>query len=255
MNLRLSCALLAATAAHAASLKSPIFEETFNVAHERLVLRDGAGLGGPGTGVSGKAGDRAYSAVPRSTEQEPNGPAAVATAAVAPESLSALTVSFWYYLDEQGPELQVPLNTAGFMLLLNQNGLEIRLEHSKEAPRQYVFSPGIQGPYAGWRDTGRWIFVAFSWARENNTLSVYQATPDKPVAFMRDMIRETPAKPTLPRVDLTRVPEVIGNTSPRRDRPLAGRMDNLRIFDRVVDRVELEGIRRADLANTGISFN
>lgn len=249
MKLSLPCVLIAATVAHAAAPKAPLFEETFNVVHDRLVLRDGASLGGPGTGVSGKPADRAYTGVPRSTEQEPNGPAAVAVAPVAPDSLTALTIAFWYFLDEQGPELQVPLNTAGFMVLLTEGGFEMRLEHSKEAPRQYVFTPGAQGPYAGWRDKGRWIFAAFTWSSHSNTLSVYQATPDKPLAFMRDMVRDAPAKPTLPRTDLTRVPEVVGNTSPKRDRPLAGRLDNVRIFDRVLDRAELEAVRRADLAN------
>lgn len=232
----------------------PLYEETFNVTHDRIELRNGAALGGPGTGVSGKPADRAYIGVPKSSEQEANGPAAVAISPVAPDPLSAFTCTFWYYLDENGPVLQVPLNTAGFMLLLQERGLELRVEQATEQPKQLSFSPGINGPLAGWRDTGRWIFAAISWNQAGNTVTVHQGLPDKAVAFMRDMNREVTAKPTLPRSDLGRNPETVGNTHIRLDRPLAGRMDNLRVFDRVLDRAEMEQIRLADIANAPLKL-
>jgi hypothetical protein len=75
------------------------------------------------------------------------------------------------------------------------------------------------------------------------------------VAYMRDMTRPTPAKPTLPRTDLVRYPETIGNTSRPYDRPLAGRMDNVRFFERVLNRAELEAIRKADVANVSVNLN
>lgn len=238
--------LRAQTPAHVA----PLYEETFNVAHDRLELRGGAAIGGPATGLSGKVADRAYIGVPKSSEQEPNGPVAVAVSPIAPEALSAFTVTFWYFLEENGPLLQVPLNTAGVMLLFNERGIELRIEQSNTAPKQQNFTPGATGPLAGWRDTGRWIFVAASWDQATNTAIFHQGLPDKAVAFMRDMRRDVAAKPTLPRLDLSRNPETIGNTHIRGDRPLAGRMDNLRVFDRVLDRAELERIRQADVANT-----
>ena len=251
MKIRLTLAVLLGAAALNAETAGfiPIYEETFNVAHDRVELRNGASLGGPGTGVSGKPGDRAYFGVPKSSEQEGNGPAAVAVSPIAPDPLSAFTCTFWYYLDETGPVLQVPVNTAGFMLLLQERGLELRVEQSSTAPKQQTFTPGIAGPLAGWRDTGRWIFAAVSWNRSTNTVTVHQGLPDKPVTFMRDMVRDSAAKPTLPRLDLARNPETLGNTHIRFDRPLAGRMDNLRIFDRVLDRIALERIRQADIAN------
>lgn len=233
---------------------APLYEENFNTPHGRIELGGGAKLGGPATGVSGNAGDLAYIGVPRSSEQEPDGPVALAVSPIAPDPLSAFTVTFWYFLDENGPTLQVPIATAGFMLLLQERGLELRIEQSNTQPKQQAFTPGATGPLAGWRDTGRWIFVAVSWDQAKNTVSIHQGLPDKPVAFMRDMTRDVAGKPTLPRLDLARVPETIGNTHIRHDRPLSGRMDNVRVFDRVLDKAELERIRQADIVNQPLSF-
>lgn len=247
---RLILSLLAGAAlAHAAAPKAPLYEESFNIVTSRIEYVDGGGLGGPGTGVSGKTADRAYMAQPKTSENVPRGPAGVARAPIAPNALSAFTCTFWYYLDEQGPDLQVPLSTAGILFLLTDKGFEVRIENQLEQPRAYVFSPGIKGPLAGWRDTGRWIFAAFSWDQATNTLVVHQGTPTDAVTYMRDMARPAPAKPSLPRTDLARDPEVIANTYRGHERPLAGRMDNLRFYERVLDRAELEAIRRADVAN------
>ena len=71
---------------------------------------------------------------------------------------------------------------------------------------------------------------------------------------MREMARPVPANASLPRVDLDRDPETIGNTYRTLDRPLAGRMDDLRFYDGVLTRGELETIRLADLANEPVKF-
>jgi hypothetical protein len=235
--------------------KAPSYEERFNVAPPRIELLSGAKLGVPGSGVSGKSDDRALVAVPSTTENAPGGPVATAVSPIAPNALSAFTCTFWYYLDEQGPVLQVPLNTASLLFLLTEKGFEVRIENSLEQPRQYVFSPGINGPLLGWRDTNKWIFAAFSWDQATNTLIVHQGTPTAVVTYMRDMTRPVPAKPSLPRTDLMRYPETIGNTSRTYDRPLAGRMDNVRFFERVLSRAELEVIRKADIANVSVNLN
>ena len=253
--LTLTLVLSVTAALHAQSVPhEPLYEESFNTPHDRIELRNGATLGGPATGVSGKSADRAFIGVPKSSEQEANGPVALATSPIAPDPLSAFTCTFWYYLEENGPVLQVPISTAGFLLLLQERGLEIRIEQSNTQPKQIAFTPGASGPLAGWRDTGRWIFVAVSWNQATNTVLVHQGLPESPVAFMRDMNRDVAANPTLPRMDLSRNPETIGNTHVRFDRPLAGRLDNVRVFDRVLDKAELERIRRADIANTPLSY-
>ncbi len=230
----------------------PLFEETFNLAHERVRFCTGGKPGGPGTGVSGKIEDQSYFGVPKSVEQEKDGPAALAIVPIAPNGLSAFTCTFWYFLDEQGPEIQVPLSTAGVMFLMNERGFEIRIENQPEQPRFYAFTPGLSGPLAPWRVKNRWIFAAFSWNQAGNALTVHQGTPDAPVAFGRTMSRPTPARPSLPRTDLLRFPEAIGNTSKGLDRPLAGRLDNVRFFDHELMRDELEQVRQADLANAPI---
>ena len=252
----LTLSLLAGAAlVRAESPKAPIYEEMFNTVTSRVEYVDGGGLGGPGTGVSGKTSDRAYMAQPKTTENVPRGPAGVARAPIAPNALSAFTCTFWYYLDEQGPDLQVPLSTAGILFLLTDKGYEVRIENQLEQPRSYVFTPGLRGPLAGWRDTNRWIFAAFSWNQTTNIFVVHQGTPTEAVTYMRDMTRPVPAKPSLPRTDLVRDPEVIANTYRGHERPLAGRMDNLRFYDRVLDRAELEAIRRADVANVPVNLN
>ena len=243
----LACSVV--SAAFAGPALTPIYEETFNVPHARIEYRDGAGLGGPGTGVSGKTSDRAYMAVLQTTENVPGGPAGLALSPIAPNSLSSFTCTFWYYLDEQAPALQVPLSTAGVLFLLTEKGFEVRIENQPEQPRAYVFTPGADGPAAGWLDRHRWIFAAFSWRQDTNTFVVHPGTPTAAVAFMREMSRPVPARPTLPRANLQRDPETIGNTYHSHERPLAGRMDNLRFYDRVLDRSELEAVRVADLAN------
>ena len=230
----------------------PIYEESFNFAHERVQFRNGGKLGGPGTGVSGKIEDEAYFGVPVNSEQEKNGPAALAVSPIAPNSLSAFTCTFWYLLDEHGPEIQVPLSTAGVAFLLNEGGFEVRIENQLDQPRYYPFNPGQAGPVVPWRAKDRWIFAAFSWNQARNALTVHQGTPEVAVAYMRTMTRPTPARPSLPRTDLARFPETIGNTAKGLDRPLAGRMDNVRFFDRELIREELESIRKADLANAPI---
>lgn len=256
MTLRITAILFAVSSLVRAEVsKAPVYEENFNGSHNRIELLAGAKIGVPGSGVSGKADDRAYIGAPVTTENAPGGPAAAATAPIAPNALSAFTCTFWYYLDEQGPVLQVPINTASLLFLLTEKGFEVRIEHSLEQPRQYVFTPGINGPLAGWRDTNKWIFAAFSWNQATNTLVVHQGTPTAAVAYMRDMTRPLPAKPSLPRTDLIRYPETIGNTSRGYDRPLAGRVDNVRFFERVLDRNELEAIRKADIANVSVNLN
>ncbi len=242
-------AFFVASPAFADLARAPIYEETFNVSHSRIEYRDGGGLGGPGTGVSGRTSDRAYMAVPQTTENVPGGPAGLALSPIAPHPLSAFTCTFWYYLDEQAPDLQVPLSTASVLFLLQEKGFEVRIEHQTEQPRYYAFTPGVNGPVAGWLDRQRWIFAAFSWRQDTNTFVVHQGTPTAVVTFMREMSRPAPANPSLPRTNLQREPETIGNTYRSRERPIAGRMDNLRFYDRVLDRAELEAIRLADLAN------
>lgn len=254
MNTRLLIAFLATVVlARADAPKTFCYEETFNAPSKGIELRNGAALGTPGSGVSGKSADLAYVSVPKTDAQERDGPVAFARKPVAPDSLTAFTCTFWYYLNDQGPVLQVPVSTAGVLFLLQEKGFEIRVENQTEQPRAYVFTPGLNGPLAGWRDTGRWIFACFSWSQKTNSLVVHQGTPATAVTFMREMIRPGKATASLPRLDLDLNPETIGNTARTLDRPVSGRMDNLRFYyDRVLTRSELEAIRTADLANEPI---
>ena len=257
MKTHLLLALLATavSSAQAGTPAVPPYEETFNTPSKRIELRNGAMLGTPGSGVSGKSADLAYVSLPKSDAQERDGPVALARKPVAPASLTAFTCTFWYYLNDQGPALQVPLSTAGVLFLLHEKGFEIRVENQTEQPRAYVFTPGLNGPLAGWCDRGRWIFACFSWSEKTNSLVVHQGTPATAVTFMREMIRTGKATASLPRLDIDRDPETIGNTYRTLDRPLAGRLDNLRFYyDRVLTRSELEAIRTADLANEPVKL-
>ena len=256
MNPRILCMILVSVFGASfvsAQVVAPVFEENFNVSRSGLLLVNGAALGGPATGVSGKIEDRAYFGVPRSTEQDPNGPVALAVEPVAPGSLRAFTCVFWYFLDENTPDLQVVADTAGVTVLLHRKGFEVRVSSSQPGVKQHQFLPGQQGPLLDWTTTGRWIFAAFTWEQEGNALTVQQGTNERPVVFMRTMTRPVPTSPTFPRANLSRQPETLGNTYIKQDRPLAGRLDNFRFYDRVINQTELEQIRRADLANRPIA--
>ena len=155
MKTRILFALFVSPVALARATPAPIYEENFNTPSANIKYTNGADLGGSGSGVSEKLADRAYVGAPASTQNERNGPACLALKPIAPNPLSAFTCTFWYYLDEQGPVLQVPLSTAGVLFLMHDKGFEVRIENQLEAPRSYVFSPGINGPYASWRARGR----------------------------------------------------------------------------------------------------
>ncbi|MCU0791260.1 MAG: LamG domain-containing protein [Opitutaceae bacterium] len=237
-----------------AAVPAPIYEENFNMRHDRVRLVNGAALGGPGTGVSGMLGDRAYMGAPRSTEQEPNSPVAYAIAPIADRELGAFTCAFWYFLDEQTPDLQVLAETAGAGFFLHRNGFEIRLAGNSPEIRTRIFATGSRGTWCDWTASGRWIFVAFTWRQEQNRMEVYQGTFDGAVTLVREMRRDVPTSPLGVRDSVISRPETLGNTyTPKHDRPLAGRMDNFRFYDRVLDQAQVERLRLADVGNRPVS--
>lgn len=224
----------------------PIFEEQFNATHKGIRLANGAERGGAASGVSGKADDLAYMGKPRSLDHEPGGPAAVAMKPIATKTLPAFTCTLWYRLDEPKPDLQVFIDGSMMTLLLHDRGFEVRVNSE---PKQGAYFPGAQGPLESWTAAGRWIFAALTWDAESNTLSVYQATPQAPVTFMREMKRPAPALAMPPRANLADAPETLANSFTRFERPVAGSLDNFRVFDRTLEKHELEKIRTADLEN------
>lgn len=201
----------------------------------------------PGTGVSGKLEDRAYISVPKTTEQDPQSPAGYATTVFASEPMEAFTITFWYLLEDQTPELQVPMSFASCTVLLHRHGFEVRVGQSVGKDLQFV--PGVKGPLLDWTTAGRWIFAAISWEQATNIMIFNQGTHDQVVTFMRDMKKESAAEAATPRRNLDRAPEVIGNMHARGDRPIAGRLDNIRIFKRALNQQEIESIRVADTEN------
>lgn len=239
--------LVGSVLAHSGQAIVPVFEETFDQENDKIRYVNGAGRGAPSTGVSGKVADRAYISTPKTTEQDTQSPAGYATKAFAPSPMEAFTVTFWYLLEEQTPELQVPLSFGSGTILLHRHGFEVRVGQSSGKDLQFV--PGVKGPILDWTTAGRWILTAITWEQATNTMTFHQGTHDQVVTFMRDMKRPLPAEPATPRKNLDRVPEVIGNMHARGDRPLAGRLDNIRIYNRALNQQEIESIRFADTAN------
>ena len=238
-----------------ASSVTPVYEETFNVSHGRLRLANGATLGGPSSGLSGKSGDRAYVAVPRSTEQEAQGPVAYAVEPIMPVSLPAFTCAFWYFLEERTPDLMVLAEPSGVGFFVGDKGLEIRLSNATSDERPNVFSVGPRGAWHEWRTSGKWTFLVVSWEQAANRMVIRQGTLSNAAAIVREMQRPAPATPLAVRDSLASRPETLGNTySTRHDRPLAGRLDNFRLFDRLLSEAEIEKLRQADIANAPISL-
>lgn len=227
-------------------------EFTFNRTEPALEFRNRARLGEPGSGVSGKPDDRAYlGPVSLPPANVRGGPVLVSRRPLLAESVDAFTLTFWYRLEMDQPDLVVPFNSAAIQFLFAERGPELRIENSSENPRFLQFQISPEGPYASWRTPHVWIFCAITWDRETNTATFYQGTDRQPALLARSMSRSVPTNATLPRLDLARNPEVIGNHhADIAERPLPGRLDNLRFFTAVLDPRALETIRRADVANT-----
>src|SRR5690606_19236325 len=158
--------------AQAAPLGLLVHEETFNLPTHTLAYRNGAATSESGSGVSGHSDDRAYAANLPDSINRPGGPMAELTSFTEGESFDAFTATLWYRLSTEQPELMVPFSVHGIQLLFHKQGPEIRIENSDTDPRFLQFTPGGQGPHLPWRKSDVWIFFAFSWDRETNTLSI-----------------------------------------------------------------------------------
>jgi hypothetical protein len=227
----------------------PIWSENFNAESTQLDLQNGASLGADASGVSGKAGDRAYVAAP-DLKVAQGGPVALLRKPIPVQGLDEITVTLWY---KPGAE-QLPnasLFDAASLLLIGDKPEEwtLRVGAKVEAGKQYWFYSGKTNPT--WRQPNEWTFLALTWTRNPSAAAFYQGHKTEEVKEVRRKSQAiAPTAGLQERASRDRMPDTIGNTANSKyDRAFSGSIDNMRFWGKALDAATLEQIRRADLNN------
>lgn len=242
----LALALCAWLPLHAAT--TPIFEERFNEAGT-LEYLNGAEQG---PGLSGKPEDKAYSTrveTPDPTQPQPG--ALVADSSQLTGDLSQFTVTLWYKLDREIQDPDSLLHLGGFYLLWDKvRGLTMRLGLPPGgADFSNWFNAGVKGPILSSNAVDEWIFYAITWDYDTKSCVIYQGSATAPceVFGQKDHFEVTgPVKGSTTNAignHYTDKGNTVGN------RPFSGQIDDIRVYDKVLDQTAIEAIRTADLAN------
>lgn len=227
---------------------APLYEQTFNT-ESGLEWMNGATLGADATGVSGKAGDKAYvSDLTEKTEGEPC-PAAGIGNGPGPVAESEITVTLWYKARE-------PMQDAATLFrafcgqLMWEGRQKVWVMRLDAWPTGETLEKNLHWFYSGkplaLDQVGQWYFLAFTWKKEGNTGRFYIGDESGPAVEGRVMEKSDPLGDIAERQD----ERTIGNdASPAKLRPFDGSIDNLRVYSTVLDADALEKIRAADLQN------
>ncbi|MEI6492330.1 MAG: LamG-like jellyroll fold domain-containing protein [Verrucomicrobiota bacterium] len=239
------CGMLAAVSAET------LYEQRFNDDTDIQFLK-GAEAGPAGSGVSGKAADKAYTA---DTNSAPN---AVAVISPTHNTMEAdeLTVTAWYK-----PRADIAGGTTlfcafGTVLMWdgNSHGWIWRVETSIAEPgvnqSPYWFGTG-KSPQSDWGISGDWTFIALVWKRDGSWVGFYQGDKNSPASLVRETTR---AGEVLPLKIEGNTNFTIGNDKNKADRVFNGEIDNVRFFTKALDADAIEKIRGADLKNEEIKI-
>jgi hypothetical protein len=234
----------------------PILQERFNDTSS-LEYLNGAEQGPDKSGVSGKAGDKAYSAkvdVPDPSQPQPG--AMLLDSSLLSNDLRQFTVTLWYKTNREVQDPDSLLHLGGFYLLWDKvRGWTMRLELPPGGePFSSWFNAGIKGPLLASNAEGEWIFYAISWDLDARTCVIYQGTTSESVEVFRDQTNFEVPGPVK-----AAATNAIGNNFDSKGntvgtRPFSGGIDNIRIYDKALDHSAIEAIRTADLANTDPSI-
>lgn len=240
-----SCSVLSAAT-------TPILRERFNDAAS-LEYLNGAEQGPDKSGVSGKAGDKAYSAkaeVPDPTQPQPG--ALFLDSSLLSDDLRQFTVTVWYKANREIQDPDSLIHLGGFYLLWDKaRGWTMRLGLPPGGePFSSWFNAGIKGPLLASDAVGEWIFYAISWDLDARTCLIYQGTANDSAEVFRE---QTAFEVTGP-VKGAATNAIGNNFDPKGNtvgsRPFSGEIDNIRIYDKALDHSAIEAIRTADMANT-----
>lgn len=229
----------------------PLLQERFNDTSS-LEYLNGAEQGPDKSGVSGKAGDKAYSAkvdVPDPTQPQPG--AVLLNSSLFSDDLRQFTVTVWYKANREIQDPDSLLHLGGFYLLWDKvRGWTMRLGVPPGGePFSSWFNAGIKGPLLSSNAEGEWIFYAISWDLDAKTCVIYQGTAnDSSEVFREQTGFEVPGP-----VKGAATNAIGNNFDPKGNtvgnRPFSGDIDNIRIYDKALDQSAIEAIRAADVAN------
>lgn len=243
-------ALFSCTSLPAAT--APLLQERFNDASS-LEYLNGAEQGPDTSGVSGKAGDKAYSAkaeVPDPDQPQPG--ALFLDSSLLSDDLRQFTVTVWYKANREIQDPDSLIHLGGFYLLWDKvRGWTMRLGLPPGGePFSSWFNAGIKGPLLATNAVGEWIFYAISWDLDARTCVIYQGTSNDSVEIFREQTNfEVPGP-----VKGAATNAIGNNFNPKANtvgnRPFSGEIDNIRIYDKALDQTGIEAIRKADTENT-----
>ena len=228
---------------------SPIFEARFNDT-TGIELQGGATLGPDGSGVSGKSGDKAYSA---DTSSAPKAAALLAGDQDPISGLGELTVTAWYK-----PRADLGLgelfNAVGSLLIWENTKHEwtwrVGAKPTNPEQKMYWFFSG-KSPLANWATPGEWTFIAMVWNRAEKKGTFYQGGKSDPLTPAREMMRPDDVEPIS---EAAKPKRMIGNDPAKMERAFNGEIDNVRFFTKALDAATLEKIRTADVKNEAINL-
>jgi len=228
---------------------TPIFEERFNETGT-VELVNGAELG---PGLSNKPEDKAYSARAEAPDPaQPQPGAVVHDPAGLSGDLSQFTMTLWYKCNREIQDPDSLIHLGGFYLLWDKaRGLTMRLGlPSGSGSFSNWFSAGIKGPVTPANAVDEWIFYAITWDYDAKACIIYQGTATAPVAVAGERHGFEVGGPV--RGGLTKLigNNMDGRTKSAGGRPFSGQIDNIRIYDKVLDQNAIEAIRSADTENT-----
>jgi hypothetical protein len=191
-----------------------------------------AKIGGDGSGVSGKPGDRAYdNSVATGTASDgifklDDAPGA--------RGLGQMTVALWYrHKDGKLPGEGARLADFG------GNWLFFSDAPARLAARVPTSGPGQSAPNGSYPNEG-WVFAAFSYDEPSGTVRYFRGTPEEPVVEV--VARESFTE----RMKSNATPLHFGNNHDL-NRAFAGWLDAIKVFDTALDAAQLEKIRQTDL--------
>lgn len=252
MHIRLSLAIAALfSCASLPAATAPLLQERFNDASS-LEYLNGAEQGADKSGVSGKAGDKAYSANAETPDpSQPQPGAMFLDSSALSGDLRQFTVTVWYKANRAPQDPDSLLRLGGFYLLWdNARGWTMRIEVPPGGePFSNWFNTGLKGPFLTANSVGEWIFYAISWDLDSRTCVIYQGTTNDSAEVFREQ-----ANFEVPGPVKGATTNVIGNDFKANgntvgSRPFSGEIDNLRIYEKALDQTEIETIRKADTEN------
>jgi hypothetical protein len=245
-----SLVVLFSTIVTACALETPVVEFTFDspdlqqtssgtAAAQGEVTPPGR-IGRPGSGVSGKAEDRAFDNTGangmggRATE-DASGLFSVPEVAGA-QGMRTMTVALWFKT-AVGEKLG-----SGVRLAMLGNAWSVLSGAPGRSELSISGTPSAKSAVDDYAEEEEWVFLAITFDVGSKTVGFFKGTSQDPVKEVGVVTDYSVGMNNSPG------PLMIGNT-PTLNRPFNGYLDNFRLWRAILDISDLEALRRSDLAH------